>query len=656
MQLSSNFIGGKFIGLNETDLELYSHAIQRNESPTNTMLSKWEQSNISIRHLYICLKKMNHLRAMSILKPFVDPSLHHLCDFNESKAMSLNLSNEMSKEQHQPNNNQSIRIHIHPSNQQLRQSPSSSQPADNNQRLLNVDKSNQKNLNCKNNKNVNQFQHQNSIASTKLAAYDDNLPYDEILKATNNFQAKNIIGSGGFGIVYKGFWKGTQVAIKRLKDCNNFDQALIELQTLTRFRIDNIVPLYGISIGDKKSPCLIYQYMVNGSLDDRLQCKHNSQPLSWSQRLNIGLGIAKALNYLHTLKDNPLIHGDVKSANILLDAQMQAKLGDFGLAKYLQDYQEESSPILSSNRLNSKKNLTHITVTQVHGTVAYLPPEYLRSKILSPAVDVYSYGVVQLELMTGCRAFDGKSMLLDKVTDEKEKEMKKASKHCQLLGEFGNPLLNNSTLDKPLAITTTTTTTATTCDCLSCKLYKLRDSRLPHSLENLFCFHSTLRLALDCCNQQKKKRPDFNTILKTYEAFIEQHKQFNQHYNQQHNLTGMNTPLSHLGQNRSSIASSFKVDTLLKTPLEYKLWNEMKKKNASAPPLPESNLSNEQIAAVVINEQSDLVDDNEILLGANALKSLSSNLKELKLSEQNKSEIVVESCEIPLLTELGNRK
>ena len=81
---------------------------------------------------------------------------------------------------------------------------------------------------------------------------------------------------------------------------------------LSQYRIDNIVPLYGVSV-DGNEPCLIYQFMVNGSLDDRLQCKRNSQPLSWNQRIKIGVGIARALNYLHTRKEkNQLIHGDVK--------------------------------------------------------------------------------------------------------------------------------------------------------------------------------------------------------------------------------------------------------------------------------------------------------------------------------------------------------
>jgi len=180
--------------------------------------------------------------------------------------------------------------------------------------------------------------------------------------------------------------------------------------------------LYGISLNGPEA-CLVYQFMINGSLEDRftnfkitylhysnifiinrLLCRNGTPPLTWSQRACIGEGMAKALNYIHTLKGKPLVHGDVKSANVLLDAQFECKLGDFGLAQQIS--------------ANKSGNTTHITVTSVHGTSVYLPPEYLRSRILSPAVDVYSYGIVMLEMATGLRAFDGKSLLIEKVKDE----------------------------------------------------------------------------------------------------------------------------------------------------------------------------------------------------------------------------------------------
>lgn len=260
---------------------------------------------------------MKHLRAMTILKPFVDTRLHYLCDYNELNTIVT--LNEVKEHQNvnanfPPNNNaqsnnlQNIRLVVdaHHAKDEMKLRDAVDAPNNNN------------NLKVNDKLNVNQLkQYQipsqvpsavpkgcesrfSAVAST-INAYEDNLPYEEILTATNHFHISNVIGSGGFGVVYKGQWKGTKVAIKRLKDCGNFAQAITELRVLSQYRIDNIVPLYGISIGGNEA-CLVYQFLINGSLDDRLQCKRNSQPLTWPQRINIGLGVAKALNYLHTRK------------------------------------------------------------------------------------------------------------------------------------------------------------------------------------------------------------------------------------------------------------------------------------------------------------------------------------------------------------------
>lgn len=299
---------------------------------------------------------MKHLRAMSILKPFVEPRLHYLCDYNELDTV-LTVQNDNSKDNTNAassSNKPQINLPLQQRDDEILHQQNRKLVADKPKHFNDIqnDLKREVNDNCHlpnqndklNHLNVNhpikpqhynqpsqtpsQFKSSFSAVASTINAYDDNLPYEEILNATNNFHVSNVIGSGGFGIVYKGFWKGTKVAIKRLKDCGNFSQAITELRVLSQYRIDNIVPLYGISIGGNE-PCLIYQFMINGSLDHRLQCKHNSQPLSWNQRVNIGVGIAKALNYLHTRKGRPLIHGDVKSANILLDSQMQPKLGEF---------------------------------------------------------------------------------------------------------------------------------------------------------------------------------------------------------------------------------------------------------------------------------------------------------------------------------------
>ena len=105
-----------------------------------------------------------------------------------------------------------------------------------------------------------------------------------------------------------------------------------ELRILNAVRHDNILPLYGYSLGGD-FPCLVYQFMPNGSLEDRLLCRQAVQPLTWEQRLNVARGTARGLQFLHTMSDKPLIHGDIKSANILLDKNFEPKIGDFGLAR-----------------------------------------------------------------------------------------------------------------------------------------------------------------------------------------------------------------------------------------------------------------------------------------------------------------------------------
>lgn len=223
--------------------------------------------------------------------------------------------------------------------------------------------------------------------------------YEELRRATQDFSDNNILGKGGFGTVYKGCWKDTTVAVKRLhvkeKDGDirqeqSFKQSLTEMKVLQSCRIDNILPLYGVSL-DGPEPCIVYQYMRNGSLEDRLRCKHNTPTLNWTQRGAIAKGVARGLYFLHTslLDGKPLIHGDIKSANILLDCNLEPKIGDFGLTRY-----------------GPEADKSMIVVSQIHGTRYYLPHEYLKSRQLSTKVDIYSYGIVLLELATSKHVYD----------------------------------------------------------------------------------------------------------------------------------------------------------------------------------------------------------------------------------------------------------
>ncbi|XP_032457556.1 pelle-like serine/threonine-protein kinase pik-1, partial [Nasonia vitripennis] len=192
-----------------------------------------------------------------------------------------------------------------------------------------------------------------------------------------------------------GFWKNTEVAIKKIKPRGSdydesyalqLEQSFREIKILNSSPHENILPLYAYSIGGE-APCLVYQYMKNGSLEDRLHLKHGSNPLNWIQRLEIAKGIARGLQYLHTIRDKPLIHGDIKSANILLDKNFEPKIGDFGLAR-------EGSPDDS------------LKVSKIQGTRPYLPEEYIFKGTLSTKIDTYSYGIVLFELATGLSAYD----------------------------------------------------------------------------------------------------------------------------------------------------------------------------------------------------------------------------------------------------------
>lgn len=224
---------------------------------------------------------------------------------------------------------------------------------------------------------------------------------------------------------------------------------------------------------DGPEPCLVYQYMPNGSLEDRLLCKNNTKPLDWFQRVKIGEGVARALNFLHTLKGNPFVHGDVKSANILLDPMFEPKLGDFGLARQV-----------VKNSRNENSIYTHCTVTSVNGTSVYLPAEYLRKKILSPAVDVYSYGIVVLELATGRRAYDGKKLLINSVEDECSRVQQNASINLQSNIKTNE---NNSANENSLEL--------------------LMDKRIAHITDGRHLFHYLLELGRKCAHKTKSKRP-----------------------------------------------------------------------------------------------------------------------------------------------------
>ncbi|KAK2986923.1 hypothetical protein RJ640_009066 [Escallonia rubra] len=213
----------------------------------------------------------------------------------------------------------------------------------------------------------------------------------ELQVASDNFSNRHILGRGGFGKVYKGrLADGTLVAVKRLKEERTQGGELqfqTEVEMISMAVHRNLLRLQGFCMTPTER-LLVYPYMANGSVASCLRERAESQPpLDWPIRKRIALGSARGLAYLHDHCDPKIIHRDVKAANILLDEEFEAVVGDFGLAK-LMDYKD-----------------THVT-TAVRGTIGHIAPEYLSTGKSSEKTDVFGYGVMLLELITGQRAFD----------------------------------------------------------------------------------------------------------------------------------------------------------------------------------------------------------------------------------------------------------
>ncbi|XVF62359.1 hypothetical protein PTKIN_Ptkin09bG0001300 [Pterospermum kingtungense] len=203
--------------------------------------------------------------------------------------------------------------------------------------------------------------------------------------ATNQFSKDNIIGDGGYGVVYRGnLINGTPVAVKKL--LNNPGQAdkgfRVEVEAIGHVRHKNLVRLLGYCI-EGTQRLLVYEYVNNGNLEQWLRgdMSHKGY-LTWEARIKILLGTAKALAYLHEAIEPKVVHRDIKSSNILIDDNFDARISDFGLAKLLGD------------------GKSYIT-TRVMGTFGYVAPEYANSGLLNEKSDVYSFGIVLLEAITG---------------------------------------------------------------------------------------------------------------------------------------------------------------------------------------------------------------------------------------------------------------
>ncbi|XP_023900087.2 L-type lectin-domain containing receptor kinase IX.1-like [Quercus suber] len=207
--------------------------------------------------------------------------------------------------------------------------------------------------------------------------------YKELVSATNNFAEENKLGQGGFGGVYKGYLGdlNSYVAIKRVSKGSKqgIKEYASEVRSISRLRHKNLVQLIGWC-HEKNDLLLIYEFMSNGSLD--LHLFKGKSMLTWMERYNIARGLASALLYLHEEWEQCVLHRDIKSSNVMLDSNLNAKLGDFGLAR-LVDHVKGSQ------------------TTALAGTMGYLAPECVMSGRASKESDVYSFGVVALEIASG---------------------------------------------------------------------------------------------------------------------------------------------------------------------------------------------------------------------------------------------------------------
>ncbi|XP_022714695.1 tyrosine-sulfated glycopeptide receptor 1-like [Durio zibethinus] len=212
----------------------------------------------------------------------------------------------------------------------------------------------------------------------------------ELLKATDNFNQENIIGCGGFGLVYKAILAdGTKLAVKKLSgDFGLMEREFkAEVEALSTAQHENLVSLQGFCVHEGFR-LLIYSYMENGSLDYWLHEKADGPThLDWQTRLKIARGASNGLAYMHQICEPHIIHRDIKSSNILLDDKFEAHVADFGLSRLILPYH------------------THVT-TELVGTLGYIPPEYGQAWVATLRGDVYSFGVVMLELVTGKRPMD----------------------------------------------------------------------------------------------------------------------------------------------------------------------------------------------------------------------------------------------------------
>ncbi|XP_051113935.1 probable serine/threonine-protein kinase PBL17 [Andrographis paniculata] len=298
----------------------------------------------------------------------------------------------------------------------------------------------------------------------------DIFTYEEMKLATKHFRPNQVLGEGGFGIVYKGViddtvragYRTTQVAIKELDrgGVQGDREWLAEVNYLGQLRHPNLVKLIGYCCeGDHR--LLVYEYMASGSLEKHLFLRARAS-LMWHQRMKIALDAARGLAFLHGV-EKPIIYRDFKTSNILLDSDFNAKLSDFGLA-----------------RVGPTGDQTHVS-TRVLGTYGYAAPEYVMTGHLTARSDVYGFGVVLLEMLIGRQAMD---------------KSRPSQEHN--LVEWARPLLNHNK-----------------------KLLRILDPRIEGQYSTKILVN-VANLAYQCLSQNPKGRPVMSQVIEILEPLVAQ--------------------------------------------------------------------------------------------------------------------------------------
>ncbi|KAK9065055.1 hypothetical protein SSX86_016438 [Deinandra increscens subsp. villosa] len=296
----------------------------------------------------------------------------------------------------------------------------------------------------------------------------------QVLKnVTNNFCQDNILGKGGFGTVYKGeLHDGTKIAVKRMESGvvsdKGLDEFKSEIAVLTKVRHRHLVTLLGYCL-DGNERLLVYEYMPQGTLSRFLfdRQEEDLKPLEWTKRLIIALDVARGVEYLHGLAQQSFIHRDLKPSNILLGDDMRAKVADFGLVRLAPD---------------GKTSL----VTRLAGTFGYLAPEYAVMGRITTKIDVFSFGVILMELITGRRALDE--------TQQEES--------VHLVHWFRRMYINKDTFRKAI------------------------DPTLDLDEEALASVSTVAELAGHCCASEPHQRPDMNHAVNVLSSLAELWKPF----------------------------------------------------------------------------------------------------------------------------------